>query len=306
MADRSESQDLVVTDALDGERIDRALAVLLGVSRSVASGLVARGVTVDGSKVEASDRVAAGSVISSPHPEAVVTWVAEPVDFGVVYEDEDLIVVDKPPGLVVHPGIGRSRGTLVAGLLHRYPELVGVGEDHRWGLVHRLDKDTSGVLLVARNQDSFKVLTGRLRAREISRVYLTLAHGVFEAPTGTIDAPIGRDPSRPMQRKATYDGKPARTHYEVLEVFPEEDCTLLRVSLETGRTHQIRVHLVAIDHPVVGDRVYGNRPRRFDSPRMFLHAAEIGLLHPRTNEELKFSTPLPEDFQAVLNQLRGT
>lgn len=304
MENQSDFREFVVPDELAGERIDKILSVAFGVSRSVAAGLVERGVEVDGVPARASDRPRPGAVMRAPGPTSVLGLAAEPVDFEVLFEDDDVIVVDKPAGLVVHPGTGRSMGTLVAGLLHRYPELEGVGQDHRWGLVHRLDKDTSGVLLVARNPESFRSLTAQLRARTVRRVYQTLAHGFFDSPTGTIDAPIGRDPGRPTQRAVVHDGKAARTHYEVVEVFPAEDCALLEVTLETGRTHQIRVHLAAIDHPVVGDSVYGRRPRRVSSPRMFLHAGEIGFDHPKTGVQMAFTSPLPGDLRSVLDELR--
>jgi 23S rRNA pseudouridine1911/1915/1917 synthase len=307
MADEAEIRSsggrrLEVPADLAGERVDKVVATLLGVSRAVARGLVDSGVTVDGVTVSPSDRVGEGSVVEAPEP-VEETMVGEPVDFGVVYEDADMVVVDKPAGLVVHPGAGRTTGTLASGLLHRYPELAGVGAEGRWGLVHRLDKDTSGLMVVARTGEAHRVLSKRLKAREIGRVYLTLAHGNFDAPMGTIDAPIGRDRARPMLRAISHDGKAARTHYEVLARFPDPGCTLLEVRLETGRTHQIRVHLAAIDHPVVGDPVYGRRPQRFNSPRIFLHAHRLHLNHPATDEPMDFVSPLPEDLQGVLDGL---
>ena len=300
----ADQRDLVVPDSLDAARVDKAIAEILGVSRAVARRLIDQGVSVDSEPALPSDRVAAGSVLAVPAQEEEPVLTAEAVEFAVVYEDADLIVVDKPPGLVVHPGGGRLTGTLAGGLLHRYPELEGVGDQGRWGLVHRLDKDTSGLLLVARNEESHRVLTTRLRRREITRVYTALVHGVLGSPTGTIDAPIGRDPSQPMRRAVTLDGKPARTHYEMAATFPESECSLATVRLETGRTHQIRVHFAAIGHPVVADSLYGRRPRRTTSPRMFLHAAELRLAHPRTGESLEFFSPLPRDLQAVLDRLR--
>ena len=301
----ADQRELTVPDLLDGVRVDKALATLLAISRSQARQLVDRGVTVDGATVGPADKVRSGSVMTSPLPPEAIPLAAEPVDFVVLYEDGDVIVVDKPAGVVTHPGIGRVAPTLAAGLLHRYPALRGVGEPGRWGLVHRLDKDTSGVLLVARTTEAFRSLVSDLRRRQVKRVYLALAHGVMGSQTGTIDAPIGRDPTRPMRRAVTHDGKPARTHYEVLEVFDHADCTLLQVELESGRTHQIRVHLAAIDHPVVGDPTYGSRPRPFTSPRIFLHAAEIAFTHPRTGETLHVVSELPEDLRAVLDSLRS-
>lgn len=298
--------DLLVTAELDGARVDKALAVLLGVSRSVASGLLKEGVTIDGRVVRPSDRVASGQLLTSPVPRPLGAVEAEPVDFGVLYEDPDVIVVDKPPGVVVHPGAGRRTGTLAAGLLFRFPELRDVGEVGRWGLVHRLDKDTSGALLVARTPEALRVLQRELKARRVRRVYTALAHGAFAAPTGTIEAPIGPDPGRPMIRAVTPSGKPATTHYSVLGHFESPDCTLLEVRLETGRTHQIRVHLAAIGHPVVGDPVYGSVPRRAVSPRIFLHASGLEFEQPRTGEPVAVSSPLPADLAGVLQGLGGS
>jgi 23S rRNA pseudouridine1911/1915/1917 synthase len=301
--DRDDSRvDLLVTAELDGARVDKAVAGLLGVSRAEAAELVGRGVTVDGVPARASERVSEGALLNVSERRPDIEVEPEEVDFEVLYQDDDVIVVDKPADLVVHPGAGRRTGTLSAGLLYRFPELESVGEPGRWGLVHRLDKDTSGVLLVARTVEAMEVLRRRMKAREIRRTYTTLAHGAFEAPTGTIDAPIGRDSSRPMFRAVTPTGKPARTHYSVVNRYPGEDCTLLEVKLETGRTHQIRVHLAAIGHPVVGDPVYGLRQKRSPhSPRIFLHAAEIMFDHPRTGLPTTVSSSLPADLAGVLD-----
>lgn len=290
---------------LDGARVDKAVAELLGVSRAAARQLFSAGVTVDGAPVKPADRVMTGSTITTPVPEEVHPLAPEPIDFGVLYEDEDVIVIDKPPGLVVHPGSGQRSGTLASGLLHRYPELEGVGQADRWGLVHRLDKDTSGALIVARNRGSFEALTGMLRKREVTRIYTALVQGLFNAPTGTIDAPIGRDPARPMRKAATQDGKPAITHYEVLASFPDSECSLLEVRLDTGRTHQIRVHMAAIDRPVIGDSTYGKWSPQVDTPRMFLHAARLVFRHPNTGLTIEVESPLPADLQIVLDNVAG-
>lgn len=300
----ADQRDLVVPDSLADTRVDKAIAGILGVSRAAARHLVDEGVFIDGRAADPSDRVAGGSVLTVPNLAEKPRLAAESVEFDVVYEDADMIVVDKPAGLVVHPGAGRVSGTLAGGLLHRYPELEGVGVAGRWGVVHRLDKDTSGLLLVARTDESYRTLTYRLRRRQVTRVYITLVHGVLGSPTGTIDAPIGRDQAQPMRRALSVDGKPARTHYEIITTFPEADCSLVRVRLETGRTHQIRVHFASIGHPVVGDSLYGRRPRRATSPRMFLHATELSLAHPSTDEPITLSSPLPTDLQSVIDQLR--
>ncbi|HIE21903.1 MAG TPA: RluA family pseudouridine synthase [Acidimicrobiia bacterium] len=296
MADRLR---LVVPEELEGSRADRALSVLLKVSRSVARDLVERGVTVDGTPARPGQRVTAGSVLETPVPDEPEAFEAEPVAFDVLYEDDDVIVVDKPAGVVVHPGAGQTRGTLVAGLLYRFPELSGVGVAGRWGLVHRLDKDTSGVLLVARTSSAFETLGEQMRRREITRVYQALAQGVFDAPTGTIDAPIGRHPTHPMRQAIIPGGRPARTHFEVEREYRDPECSLLTVTLETGRTHQIRVHLAAIGHPVVGDRVYG-ASSDLDVPRIFLHARRAEFTHPTTGETVIVEAPLPDDLERVL------
>ena len=295
--------DLEVPVDLDGARVDRALAVLLGLSRSEAAALVERGVDVDGEVAEGSDRVRPGQVITSGTPELAARLEPEPVDFGVLYEDEALIVVDKLPGLVVHPGSGRSRGTLAAGLLHRYPDLAGVGSADRWGLVHRLDKDTSGALLVARTAEAFTDLTGQLGRRQVARSYTALVEGEMAAATGTIEAPIGRDPARPTRRAVDPRGKPARTHFEVIRHWERADVSLLAVRLETGRTHQIRVHLGAVDHPVVGDFGYGATRRDLSTPRTFLHASRLEFSHPMTREQVSVDSPLPPDLAAVIELL---
>lgn len=295
----------LIPPELDGARVDKAVAELLGVSRATARQLVAQGVTIDGEPVKPADRVSPGSSITSPVPEDDDELIPEPVDFGVLYEDDDLVVVDKPSGLVVHPGSGRRTGTLAAGLLYRYPELVGVGEPGRWGLVHRLDKDTSGALIVGRNAGSFEALTAMLRRREITRIYTALVQGTFRSPTGTIDAPVGRDPARPTRRAAVADGKPAFTHYEVVESFPDRDCSLLEVRLDTGRTHQIRVHMAAIDRPVIGDSIYGKPSTQVIAPRLFLHAARLVFRQPRSGTTLDIECPLPPDLQNILDGLGG-
>lgn len=300
MADQVEIE---VPEALDGSRVDKAIAELLDVSRAVASQVVEGGVQVDGSDADASHRVRAGQVIVCRKPADTIRLAPEPVDFEVVHEDESVIVVDKPAGVVVHPGSGRTSGTLAAGLLDRYPELDGVGAADRWGLVHRLDKDTSGAIVVARTSGAFEDLTAELRRREIERVYVALVEGRMSAPTGTVDAPIGRDPSRPTCRAVVPGGKQARTHYEVTRHYEESDVSLLEVRLETGRTHQIRVHMAAIGHPVAGDARYGATRRDLDVPRTFLHASRVTFTHPTSGERITAEAPLPADLATVLGVL---
>jgi 23S rRNA pseudouridine1911/1915/1917 synthase len=294
-----------VPERLAGQRVDKVLADLLDLSRAEARALLDAGVRLDGSPARPSDRVHVGAMVEAPTPELASDLAAEPVDFGVIYEDPDLIVVDKPPGLVVHPGSGHERPTLAAGLLQLDPELEGVGEAGRWGLIHRLDRDTSGVLVVGRNAESFERLDSDMARRRIRRIYTTLVHGRFATPTGTVDAPIGRDPDRPTRRAVVVGGKPAVTHYEVVEEFVAADVSLLEVTLATGRTHQIRVHMTAIDHPIVGDRAYSSLNKAVESPRIFLHAHQVGLRHPASAKELIFTSPLPADLVGVLDLIRS-
>lgn len=299
----ADTVELEVPPSLDGARVDRAIAVLFDVSRARAGSVVEAGVRLDGVEVSGSDRVSAGQTIRCTPPEESGPLTPEPVEFGILHEDDQVIVVAKPPGVVVHPGSGRVGGTLAAGLLHRFPELEGVGHHDRWGLVHRLDKDTSGALLVARTQPAFDTLTAELRRREIERTYRALVEGRMGAATGLIDAPIGRDPSRPTRRAVAHGGKHARTRYEVIRYYEVGDVSLLDVALETGRTHQIRVHLASIDHPVVGDSTYGAVRKDIGSPRTFLHAIEVEFTHPASGERLSVRAPLPDDLSMVLGQL---
>lgn len=270
-----ERSTVVVTADLEGVRADRVLAVLAGLSRSVAQRLIVDGeVLREGVVVDRSTRLRAGDELGYPTPVAEGALHPEPVDFAVVFDEGDVLVIDKPPGLVVHPGAGHRRGTLVHGLVYRFPELGALGEEHRWGLVHRLDRDTSGVLLVARTAATHQFLQSELKERRVGRTYLALVHGHLEAATGTVDAPIGRDRARPTRMAVVGDGRPARTHFRRLAAWA--DTSLLRLELETGRTHQIRVHLASIGHAVVGDRTYGRSASVPGDPgRVWLHASEI-------------------------------
>ena len=272
--------------ALAGERVDRVVAMLTDVPRTEAAVLVADGrVRLDGRVVAGkSRRVAEGEVLTVELPEAGVVGVeADPsVAVPIVFADADVIVVDKPPGLVVHPGHGNDTGTMVQGLLARFPELASVGELDRPGVVHRLDAGTSGLLVVARSAAAYEALVG----------------GTVEAPAGVVDAPIGRSGHDPTRMAVRADGREARTAYEVRERFTEPaPATLLECKLETGRTHQIRVHLAAIGHPVLGDPRYGRS--KVPAPRPFLHAWRLAFDHPTTGELLSFESPLPPDLEAV-------
>ena len=296
---------LTVPEGLSGSRVDKVVSVLLEISRARAAVLLAEGVMVDGAPAEARDRVEEGQVLLVAQPMEAAAVLPEPVEFGVLHEDEHVIVVDKPPGLVVHPGAGRRKGTLVAGLLYRWPEIRDVGAQDRWGLVHRLDRDTSGALLVAKDQVTLDDLTAQLRRREIRRTYTSLVEGDMPAATGTIEAPIARDPAQPTKRAVTHGGKPARTHYTVMDAISDSGLTLVEVRLDTGRTHQIRVHMSAIGHPVAADWIYGATRRDLGLDRMFLHAKNLEFLHPATGATLSIEAPLPADLAEPLAALRG-
>lgn len=298
-----------IPDALDGERLDRVVALITGASRARAGELVDAGqVCVDGEAVTTrSRRVRAGEAVevrgvvdtdTTPRADASVT-------VPVVYEDDDVIVVDKPPGLVVHPGAGNRDGTLVNGLLARHPSIASVGDPERPGIVHRLDKGTSGLLVVARTDRAYTSLVEQLSSRTVSRGYCALAWGHVDPPRGVIDAPIGRSDREPTRMAVSDHGREARTHYVVERVFTEPtDASLLTCHLETGRTHQIRVHLAAIGHPVVGDDRYRGRRAKIEVDRPFLHAATLAFDHPVTGERMAFESPLPADLAAVLAILR--
>jgi 23S rRNA pseudouridine1911/1915/1917 synthase len=301
----------VIPEGLAGERIDRVVAMLSSCSRAEAAELVDAGEVLLGgtpatnrsAKVRLGDEIE----IEVPDREAAARLVPEPdVAFPVVYEDDDLLVIDKPAGLVVHPGSGQRTGTLVHGMLARYPEIAAVGPDpSRPGIVHRLDKGTTGLLLVARTQPAYEALVAALSARTIHRRYRTLVWGHVAAATGLIDAPIGRSPREPTRMAVAVRGKEARTRYEVLATYREPvEVTLLACTLETGRTHQIRVHLRSIGHAVVGDVRYDGARQSLPMARPFLHAEALELAHPVTGEPLTFESPLPADLQAVLDQLR--
>lgn len=304
----SVNEPLRVPATLDGERVDRALALLTGWQRSQVQTLIERDeVLVDGRSVAKSHRLREGSVLEVlGEPEADAPPQADPsVPVDVKYDDDDLIVVAKPAGLVVHPGAGHAEGTLVQGLLARYPEMAVVGDEARPGIVHRIDRDTSGLLVVARTPRAYESLVEQLAARTVERLYIALVWGTLASPRGVIDAPIGRSEARRTRMAVRDSGKPARTAYEVRRVFDEPVCSLLDCRLETGRTHQIRVHLAAVGHPVVGDGTYGGARQPLVLGRPFLHAAQLGFEQPTTGETLRFEEPLPPELAAVLDGLDG-
>jgi 23S rRNA pseudouridine1911/1915/1917 synthase len=296
-----------VPRALDGERVDRVVAMLTGLPRREVAELVEGGrVRLAGAPVGTrSHRVAEGDEVevelpppadNRPQPDAGV-------EVPVVHEDDDVLVVDKPAGLVVHPGAGQSSGTLVHGLLACYPELAGVGDSTRPGIVHRLDKGTSGLMVVARTPAAYADLVAQLKARSVERRYLALVAGEVAEGRGVVDAPVGRSTRHPTRMSVTSRGRPARTRYEVLEHYTDPvQATLLECRLETGRTHQIRVHLAAIEHPVLGDTRYG-QGQALPMNRPFLHAHHLAFDHPGEGTRREFDSPLPADLEAIRERL---
>jgi 23S rRNA pseudouridine1911/1915/1917 synthase len=292
--------------ALAGERLDRVVALIADVSRSVAVAVIDAGaVRVDGEAAPSGKvRLTEGTEISidpEAFPRREPPTADAGVEFGVVHVDDTFVVVDKPAGLVVHPGSGNPRGTLVNGLLHRFPDVATVGDPDRPGIVHRLDAGSSGLLVVARTPAAAAALTAQFAARAAGRRYDAVAWGHPDALHGIVDAPIGRDPADPVRMAVVVDGRPARTEYEVVDryVAPAE-LARLRCRLESGRTHQIRVHLATIGHPLVGDTTYGPGRPVFGLARPFLHAAELSFDHPVTGERLTFLSPLPPDLAAFV------
>jgi 23S rRNA pseudouridine1911/1915/1917 synthase len=283
-----------VPDAAAGERLDRYLASLPEIgSRGVAERVLGAGVLVDGERRAKSHRLTGGEELEFEPPELETPALApEPMDLRIAYEDEHLVIVDKPAGLVVHPAPGHATGTLVHGLLAH--DVAG-GDEDRPGIVHRLDRDTSGLMVVARSDEAHERLQELVRGRELERHYRALVVGHPRSRNGRIEAPIGRDRRDPMRHSLDTDTpREAVTHFEVIELYPRY--ALLDVKLETGRTHQIRVHLAAIDLPVAGDPTYG-RPHELGLERQFLHAARLAFTHPFTGEPFDIESPLPEDLQ---------
>lgn len=298
-----------IPSALDGERVDRVVALLTNCSRSEAVALIGEQQVLVNDRVQSkpSHRLVSDDTVTVLSDPVRPPEVVEPdpnVEFGVVHTDDDIIVIDKPPGLVVHPGAGHSGSTLVHGLLAQFPELVDVGESLRPGLVHRLDRGTSGLLVVARTPEAYETLVDQLSSHTVRRIYTALAWGHFEHPQGVVDAPIGRSRRDPLRMTVAVDGRDSRTHYRVDQEYLEPiEASLVTCQLETGRTHQIRVHLASIGHAVVGDDTYGGVRRSFTMHRPFLHARELAFIHPGTGDEVVFHSPLPADLQRVLDTL---
>lgn len=296
-----------------GGRLDKYLADRIPeLSRSAAQRLIDDGqVTVNGEPVKASYKVQRGDLVVVPLlAEETTELLAEAIPLKVVYEDEVLLVVDKPPGMVVHPAPGHSSGTLVNALLAHSPEL-GRSADTRPGIVHRLDRDTSGLILAAKSEKTRRALQQQFKERQVHKAYLVLLDGHLQPAWGRIEAPVGRDPRHRQRMAILPGGREAVTEYHVLEQFAHQigpaagDYTLVEAEPKTGRTHQIRVHFSSIGHPVVGDPVYGRRRTQLPVSRQFLHAWKLSFRHPKSGERINLETPIPADLGSVLELLRG-
>lgn len=287
-----------------GLRLDKALAELTDLSRTVANEQIKLGqVLVNGQAKKAKYTVQAGDVISYQLPELEeVEYVAENIPLEIVYEDADVAVVNKPQGMVVHPSAGHSSGTLVNALLYHIKDLSGINGVMRPGIVHRIDKDTSGLLMIAKHDQAHTKLAEELKGQKSLRKYLAIVHGNLPNDRGVIEAPIGRSEKDRKKQAVTGKGKEAVTRFRVLERFG--DYTLVELTLETGRTHQIRVHMAYIGHPVAGDLTYGPK-KTLKGHGQFLHAQTLGFTHPRTGEVLTFTAEVPTIFQETLSKLRN-
>ncbi|HOJ93365.1 MAG TPA: RluA family pseudouridine synthase [Dictyoglomaceae bacterium] len=286
------------------ERVDKYLSEKLFLSRSQIQKLIDEGhVKVNGEKIKTSYKIKLGDNIEVviPPPENTEI-ISEDLPLEIVYEDEDLLVVNKPRGMVVHPAVGHFQGTLVNALLYKVKDLSGIGGAIRPGIVHRLDKDTTGLLVVAKNDYAHQHLSEQLKQRTLKRVYWALCEGEIPWDKKRVELSIGRHPVHRKKMAVVSTGKIAITNFEVLERF--KGYTLVSASLETGRTHQVRVHLSHMGFPIVGDEIYGRTDKRFGIKGQLLHAKEISFIHPREGTIMKFTAPLPEDFQRILDTLR--
>lgn len=303
-----EKRNLSIPEGLNQERVDTALSRLLGLSRNVIVGLIEAGEIVkSGTPVGKSDKVLTGDVLEVllPAVKGEAKLVATPIDgLKVVYDDEYLIVIDKPVGIAAHPSPGWQGATVVGAIFAAGYQLATSGAAERQGVVHRLDVGTSGLMVVAKNEIAYSSLKEQFRQRSVSKVYHALVQGHMDPTVGTIDAPIDRHPREDYRFAVVANGKPSITHYKTLEVFPA--VTLLEIELETGRTHQIRVHFSALHHPLVGDQTYGSDPalaQKLKIARPWLHAKQLAFTHPESGQQISFSSDYPEDLTRSLELL---
>jgi 23S rRNA pseudouridine1911/1915/1917 synthase len=303
-----ESRSLPVPDGLEGSRVDAGLSKLLGFSRTFAAEVAAAGgVRIDGVVADKSDRLTAGAFLEVEwQPREPLTIVATPVsDLTVIYEDDDIVVVDKPVGVAAHPSVGWDGPTVLGALSAAGIRVATAGAAERAGIVHRLDAGTSGLMVVAKSDRAYAELKRQFHDREVTKIYHAVVQGHPDPLAGTIDAPIGRHPGSSWKFAVTAEGKSSVTHYETLEAFP--GASLLEIHLETGRTHQIRVHMAAQRHPCVGDAMYGADPTlsaRLGLTRQWLHALKLGFRDPATGEPVEFESNYPADLQHALDVLR--
>lgn len=304
-----DSRSLPVPDGLDGVRVDAALAKLLGFSRTFAAEVAeAGGVSLDGRTLGKADKLAAGGWLEvswQAKREPEIVPIAVP-DLGIVYDDDDIVVVDKPSGVAAHPSVGWEGPTVLGALAAAGFRIATTGAAERQGVVHRLDVGTSGLMVVAKSERAYTALKRAFKEREVDKIYHAVVQGHPDPLAGTIDAPIGRHPTYSWKFAVTPTGKDSVTHYETLEAFP--GASLLEIHLETGRTHQIRVHMAAHRHPCVGDPLYGADPTlsaRLGLTRQWLHAHELSFAHPTTTDWVTFTSDYPADLVRALEVLRG-
>ncbi|MFD1937767.1 MULTISPECIES: RluA family pseudouridine synthase [Nonomuraea] len=306
----AEQRSLPVPDGLEGERLDAALSRLFGFSRTRAAELIGSGdVLVDGSEAAKSDRVHAGAWldVTLPPPPTTPMPVAEPVPgMTIIYEDDDIVVVNKPIGVAAHPTVGWTGPTVIGGLLGTGHTVATSGAAERQGIVHRLDANTTGAMVVAKSEHAYSVLKRAFKERTVDKRYHALVQGHPDPFRGTVDAPIDRHPSGDGRFAVVAGGKPSVTHYDTVEAF--RAASLLDIKLETGRTHQIRVHMAALRHPCVGDMMYGADPTlaaRLGMTRQWLHAVALGFEHPSSGDWMSFSSDYPDDLQKALDTVRA-
>jgi len=299
---------LPVPDGLDGLRVDAGVSKLMGLSRTlVAEAAAAGGISLDGRAVGKSDRLVAGAMLEVEWqpPRAVEVVPIEVPELRIIHDEPSFVVIDKPVGVAAHPSVGWEGPTVLGALAAAGFRISTSGQPERQGIVHRLDAGTSGLMVVAKSERAYSHLKRAFRDREVDKVYHAIVQGHPDPLSGTIDAPIGRHPGSSWKFAVTADGKPSVTHYETIEAFPRG--ALLEVHLETGRTHQIRVHMAAQRHPCVGDPLYGGDPvlaEKLGLVRQWLHAVRLGFLHPETGEYVSFETEYPEDLAHALELLR--